>query len=148
MVTFEKRVTLANPYQKLPYYKGTAKQVKSINLALVKKAGVGIKAEAGRSIASSCDFTKFCKLNVPNLKPGQNAEVYGNYTVLADGVLASNHVKSWTLINGDGQEIKLTCGIQSATRDMSCQKKLTRIKIKNMGPFIEKMLEVKVAVAE
>ncbi len=148
VITFEKRMTLENPYKALPYRKGSRHQVKSINLAIVKKADVATPAQAGRSIASSCEYVKFCKLNVPHLKPKENAEVAGSYTVLADGIMTNNHIKSWTLVNSDGEEIKLTCGVQSKTQDTNCKQKLTKLHIKNMGSFIENLMDVKVAAAK
>lgn len=148
VITFEKRMTLENPFKTLPYHKGTKTKVKSINLAIVKKSEIAPPAQAGRSIASTCEYVKFCKLNVPNLKPKEHAEIAGSYTVLADGIMTNNHIKSWTLVNGDGEEIKLTCGVQSKTTDMNCKQKLSKLQIKDMGSFIEKLMDVKVAAAK
>lgn len=148
VVTFEKRITMENPYKSLPYNKTTKTKVKSINLALVKKNQVEMKPQAGRSIASSCDYVKFCKLNVPHLKPKEHAEIYGTYTVLADGVKTNNHIKSWTLVNAESQEIKLTCGVTAQTADKSCHQKLSKLQIKDIGSFIEKLMEVRVASAK
>lgn len=148
VVTFEKRLTMENPYKTLPYHKVTKTKVKSINLALVKKNPVQMKPQAGRSIASSCDFVKFCKLNVPHLKPKEHAEIYGNYTVLADGIQTNNHIKSWTLVNADSQEIKITCGVTAQTADRSCHQKLSKLQIKDIGSFMEKLMDVRVAAAK
>ncbi len=148
VVTFEKRITIENPYKNLPFHKVSKRQVRDINLAMVKKAPVEVKATPGRMIASSCDFVKFCKLNVPKLKAGQNAEVYGNYTVLADGIKTNNHIKAWTLVNADGQEIKITCGVQPQSTDKACTEKLTKVQFKDMGNFLERMMDVRVAAAK
>lgn len=125
VITFEKRVSL--------------KEKKT----LIKKASAHAKATSGRSIASSCDLVKFCKLNAKNTQ-----ELYGEYSVLTTGKYNSNHVKSWTLVNGSGHELKLICGVVSEHKDKSCKDKLAKIQIKDMGPFIENLLEVRVAAAK
>ncbi len=147
VITFEKRVTLENPYKSLPINKKTKQPVKGIELALVKKSDVAVKPQAGRSIASTCDFVKFCKLSAINLRPRETAEIYGDYTVVTSGIYNSNATKSWALVNGDGKELKLICGVQSQVKDTSCKQKLSRLQIKDIGNFIENLMGVRVTAA-
>lgn len=137
VITFDKAVTLNNPHKK-----------KGISLSLVKKAEALTKAQAGRSIASSCDFIKFCKLNAINLKPNEEAVIKGDYTVLTTGRYDTNNLKSWMLVNGDGKELQLICGVQAQSKDSNCKQKLTKLQIKDMTPFIENLLDVSVAAAK
>lgn len=148
VITFEKRVTIENPYKTLPLNKRTKQQVKGIELALVKKADVAVKPQAGRSIASTCDFVKFCKLSAINLRPQETAEIYGDYTVLTSGKYNSNATKSWALVNGNGKELKLICGVQAQAKDAGCKQKLSKLQIKDIGNFIENLMEVRVTAAK
>ena len=122
VISFDKAVTLTNPKKK-----------KGISTSLVKKAEATTKAQAGRSIASSCDFIKFCKLNAVNLKPNEEAVIKGDYTVLTTGKYDTNNLKSWMLVNGDGKELQLVCGVQAQNKDMNCKEKVTKIQIKEIG---------------
>ncbi len=137
VITFDKPVTLNNPHKK-----------KGISLALVKKAEAITKTQAGRSIASSCEFVKFCKLNAINLNPKEQAVIKGDYTVLTTGRYDTNNLKSWLLVNGDGKELQLVCRVQAQNNDKNCKQKVSKLKIKDMTPFIENLLHVSVAAAK
>lgn len=148
VITFEKRVTIANPYKTLPINKRTKQKVKGISVALVKKADVATKPQSGRSIASTCEFVKFCKLSAINLRPQEPAEIAGDYTVLTSGIYNTNATKSWALVNGEGKELKLICGVQAREKTKACSSKLSKLKIKDIGSFIENLMEVRVTAAK
>lgn len=137
VISFDQPLKLNNPFKR-----------KGNSLALVKKADAVTKPQAGRSIASSCDLVKFCKLNALNLKPNEQAVIRGDYTVLTTGRYDTNNLKSWLLVNGDGKELQLICGVQAQTKDTNCKGKVTKLKIKDMAPFIENLLGVTVAAAK
>lgn len=137
VITFEKRFALKNTFR-----------AKGKSTPLVKTSGVKTKTAPGRSIASTCELVKFCKLNAMNLHKTKEFEVYGDYSVLTTGKYDSPSTKSWTLVNASGNELQLICGVQPKSKESHCKKTVSKIQVKDFAPFIEKLLDVKVVAAK